>query len=83
MKNPEILIYVQKIRQYLETSEIAKKYFLTDINIEIFLGEVYKAAEENMNTNGDLMLTPAQMDKIKNELSSNKNSSFPFMFFMN
>jgi hypothetical protein len=80
MKNSDILIYIQKIRNYLETSEEAKKYFLADINIEIFMNEVYKISEKNFNINGNPLLSPAQMDKIKNDLSS-KNDNSKFLFF--
>ena len=85
MKNPDVLIYVQKIRKYLESSEEAKKYFLTDIDIEKFLEKVYNVSENNFNTSGDPILSPLQMDEIKIELSSNGDNSIPsyFNFSMN
>ena len=83
MKNTDILIYVDKIRKYLESSEGARDFFLADTSIQKFMEKVIEMAENNFKAKGDPTLTTDQMTQIKNELSTNRNSSFFFDFSLN
>lgn len=83
MKNTDVLIYVEKIRKYLESSEGARNYFLAGTSIEKFLEKVHEIAENNMKINSEPTLSTNQMTQIKNELSASSVSSFVYNFSLN
>lgn len=68
MSSSEILIYIQKIKKYLESHEDAKNYFLKGINSEEFYNSITEISEKNFKKNGDPMLSRDQFESVREKL---------------
>lgn len=64
---PEVLMYIQKLKQHFSISEIRQKYFYPDGNKNEFFDKVEKISDENFKKNGDPALTPDQFEIVRNE----------------
>lgn len=62
---PEVLIYIQKIRKFIDRSEESRKYFEIDENPDEFFEKVTSFAKINFEETGDPELTIAQFEKLK------------------
>lgn len=69
---PEVLIYVQKIKSYLNNDMEAHQYFLQNNDENNFFKELINIALKNFNKNGDPTLTIDQFELIKT-LCESKN----------
>ena len=69
----EVLIYFQKIKNYLSTNEEAKNYFLNGLNPNDFYNEIILQSEKNFVEKGDPMLTRDQFELIKENLQKPKS----------
>jgi hypothetical protein len=68
--NPDILIYIQNLKNAFEKDEEIKKYFINDINnYDLFFELVL---EKSLGNNDDYKLTPEQFELIRHELYQNK-----------
>ena len=65
MINPEVLIYINKVKEYLEKNEEANKYLLGTNDYDLFFDEVLKFAEINFEEKGDATLTKEQFEEIR------------------
>jgi len=78
MINPEILIYISKVKEYLEKNEEANKYLLGSNDYDSFFDGVLKFAEINFEKRGDATLTKEQFEEIRKsskKLSTNDDYS--------
>lgn len=62
--SPEISIYLQKIKNYLETNQQAREYFI-DNNYDLFFDELIKISNENLEKKGDPSLTIDQFEEVR------------------
>jgi hypothetical protein len=65
MINPEVLIYINKVKEYLEKNEEANRYLLGTNDYDLFFDEVLKFAEINFEKKGDATLTKEQFEEIR------------------
>ena len=65
MINPEVLIYINKVKEFLEKNEAANKYLLGTNDYDLFFDEVLKFAETNFEEKGDATLTKEQFEEIR------------------
>jgi hypothetical protein len=62
---PEVSIYIQKIKTYLKTSQEAWDYFIGDSDVDRFYEELEVISEKNLETNGHPELTKEQFELLR------------------
>jgi hypothetical protein len=63
--SPEVLIYIQKIKNYLESNLEAKEYFLSNSDNDFFFIQLKTLSNKNFVKNGDPQLTLEQLELIR------------------
>ncbi len=78
--DPEIIIYINKLRGYFKKNENAKDYFLKNLDEEKFFNMVTDMAQKNFLTKGDPTLSLLQFEAIKQTIKvieiSERSDSF-------
>jgi len=59
------LIYLQTIKNYFESNEEARKYFLSNLNEDEFYNSILKVAENNFRKTGEPQLTQEQLEFLR------------------
>lgn len=80
MTPPDVLIYIQAVKTYLEKNEDARKYFLDDVDQELFYRLITEFATKNFKKNGEVMLSQQQFETIRKMCKTKKVN---FMTFIN
>jgi hypothetical protein len=62
---PEVLIYVQNIRNYLTTDSDANRYFIGDSDEELFFNHLIEISQKNFESNGEAMLSKEQFELLR------------------
>ncbi len=68
--SPEVLIYLQTVRNYFETNNEAKLYFLSDSNEELFYKHMMEIAQKNYKKNGDATLDREQFELLRKTVAA-------------
>ena len=68
--SPEVLIYLQTVKNYFETNKEAREFFLSNSDGELFYKHMTEIAQKNFEKNGEATLDREQFEK---ELDSIKN----------
>lgn len=63
--SPEVLIYLQKIKNYLENNLEAKDYFLSNSDNDFFFIQLETLSNKNFIKNGSPELTLEQLELIR------------------
>jgi hypothetical protein len=63
--SPEVLMYIQTVKQFLDKNEESKRYFLKNVDEETFFKNLEEVAQKNFNSNGEPMLTEIQFELLK------------------
>ncbi len=67
--SPEVLIYVQSIKQYFNNNKDAQKYFeIEDGKEQEFYDYISKISQQNFETNGEPELTEEQFEEARHEI---------------
>lgn len=66
--SPEVLIYVQTVKNYLNSNKEARDYFIGDNSEELFFEHLSIISEKNFDTNGDAMLNKEQFELLRKTL---------------
>jgi hypothetical protein len=66
--SPEVLIYIQNVKSFFKTNEDTKKYFLTDVDEELFFKHLGEISQKNFDKNGEVMLTQEQFELLRKTL---------------
>ena len=67
--SPEVLIYIQTVKNFLSTNEEAKNYFLSEgIDEETFFHHLAEISEKNFKSNGEVMLSRVQFELLRKTL---------------
>lgn len=61
----EVLIYVQTIKNYLETNQEARDYFLKNADYDLFFDNLAQISEINFQKNGEPQLTQQQFEFLR------------------
>lgn len=76
---PEVLIYVQNVREYFTTNEATKEYFRIENEDDIFFDKLVEVSNKNFKESGEAQLTVDQFEEIRRET---KNPKEPIGHFM-
>ena len=63
--SPDILIYIQTVKNFLENNEGLKKYFLTNVDEDLFFENLGQIAEINLTKNGEPQLSKEQFEVLR------------------
>ena len=63
--SPEVLIYLQTLKNYFENNEEARSYFLSNVNEEDFFNLVGETSERNLKKNSEPQLTKEQLEFLR------------------
>lgn len=62
---PEVLIYIQTVKQFFKKDEDTKNYFLDGSDEEVFFNYLTDVAEKNFEENGDPTLNKYQFEYLR------------------
>lgn len=79
--DPEIIIYINKLRSYFKKNEDASSYFLKNIDEDKFFDMVTDMAQKNFSTKGDPTLDLPQFEAIKQTIKVIEISERPDSFY--
>ena len=68
--SPEVLIYIQSVKNYLEKNKDARDYFLQGVDEEIFYKYLAEISQKNFNDNGDVTLNISQFEILKKTVTA-------------
>lgn len=63
--SPEVLIYIEKVKNFIDNNSKAKEYFLKNTNREDFFHNLAVVAQGNFENIGQAELTTEQFDGIR------------------
>jgi hypothetical protein len=63
--SPEVLIYLQTVKNYFNNNEDAKSYFLSNLDEEEFFNHVSEVAEKNFKKKGEPQLSREQFEFLR------------------
>jgi len=62
---PDILIYIQTVKKYLESNKNTKDYFLSDVDEDLFFQNLGQIAQINFEKNGEPQLSKEQFEVLR------------------
>ena len=68
--SPEVLIYLQSVKNYFETNLEAKEFFLSDSNEELFYKHMTEIAQKNFEKNGTATLDREQFELLRKTIAA-------------
>jgi len=68
--SPEVLIYIQSVKNYFESNIEVKEYFLNNSDEELFYKHMIEIAQKNYTKNGDAILNREQFELLRKTISS-------------
>ena len=63
--SPEVLIYVQTVKQYFEKNIEAREYFIGDSNEELFFEHLKEISQKTFDKDGEVMLNKEQFELLR------------------
>lgn len=63
--SPEVLIYVQSVKNYFQKNGEAKKYFIANSDEEQFFKHLSEISQKNFDKNGEVMLDKTQFELLR------------------
>lgn len=63
--SPEVLIYIQTVKNYFNTNEEAREYFLKNGDENFFYKHLEEISQKNYESNGEVMLTKEQFELLR------------------
>ncbi len=75
--SPEVLIYSQNFKKYLDNNDDVRNYFLKNVHEEEFFRKLLEVSEENFKKDGHPELTIQQFEvlRIKKEINKQVNEN--------
>lgn len=61
----EVLIYIQKVKNYLNNDKTAQEYFIGDSDMDEFYKHLSIISEKNLETNGQPELSKEQFELLR------------------
>lgn len=62
---PEVLIYIQTVKNYFKTNSEARDYFLNGNDEDLFFKHLSKISQKNFEKNGEVMLDKNQFELLR------------------
>ena len=63
--SPEVLIYIQTVKNYFETNKDAKDFFLSNSDEELFYKHLTEIAQKNFNKKNEATLDREQFELLR------------------
>ena len=63
--SPEVLIYVQSVKNYFQKNKEAREYFISNADEEQFFKHLSEISQKNFDKNGEVMLDKAQFELLR------------------
>ena len=77
---PEVLIYIQTVKNFFSKNEGTREYFLSQIDEDIFFRYLGSISKKNFETNGEVMLTEVQFELLRKTLIAMKISEICLLY---
>jgi hypothetical protein len=68
--SPEVLMYLQTVKNYFETNSETKSYFLNNSNEGLFYKHMTEIAQKNDEKNGDATLDREQFELLRRTVAA-------------
>jgi hypothetical protein len=68
--SPEVLIYIQSVKNYFEINKEAREFFLSNSNEELFYKHMTEIAQKNFEKNGEATLDREQFELLRRTIAS-------------
>ena len=68
--SPEVLIYLQSVRNYFEINKEAREFFLSNSDEELFYKHMTEIAQKNFEKNGDATLDRDQFELLRRTVAA-------------
>lgn len=68
--SPEVLIYIQTVKTYLNNNSEAKDYFIGNSDEELFFNHLSEISQKNFDTNGEAMLNKEQFELLRKTVTA-------------
>jgi len=68
--SPEVLIYIQTVKNYFKTNKEANEYFLQDSNEELFYKHLGEISQKNFEKDGEVMLNKEQFELLRKTVAA-------------
>jgi hypothetical protein len=68
--SPEVLIYLQTVKNYFEINKEAREFFLSNSNQELFYKHMSEIAQKNFEKNGDATLDREQFELLRKTVAA-------------
>jgi hypothetical protein len=65
---PEVLIYIQTVKNFFSKNEGTREYFLSQIDEDIFFKYLGDISKKNFEQNGEVMLSEVQFELLRKTL---------------
>lgn len=65
---PEVLIYIQTVKNFFKNNEATRNYFLLHVDEDVFFQHLGEISKKNFEENGEVMLTEAQFELLRKTL---------------
>jgi hypothetical protein len=66
---PEVLIYIQMVKNFFNNNKEARDYFLSSYDEEIFFKYLSEISQKNFEKEGEVMLTELQFESLRKTIS--------------
>jgi hypothetical protein len=71
---PEVLIYIQTVKNFFKNNEGTREYFLSQIDEDTFFKFLGNISQKNFEEHGEVMLTEVQFELLRKTLIAMKIS---------
>jgi hypothetical protein len=68
--SPEVLIYIQSVKNYFEINKEAREFFLSNSNEELFYKHMTEIAQKNFEKNGEATLDREQFELLRRTIAA-------------
>jgi hypothetical protein len=68
--SPEVLIYIQTVKNYFEINKEAYEFFLSNSDEELFYKHMAEIAQKNFEKNGDATLDREQFELLRRTVAA-------------
>ncbi len=68
--SPEVLIYLQTVKNYFEINKEAREFFLSNSDEELFYKHMSEIAQKNFEKNGEATLDREQFELLRKTIAA-------------
>ena len=68
--SPEVLIYIQSVKNYFEINKEAREFFLSNSNEKLFYKHMTEIAQKNFEKNGEATLDREQFELLRRTIAA-------------